>query len=110
MVDDQDGDVGRQALDDPGDEPRFARRHAGGRLVEQQHLGREAERHGDLDQALAAIGERVDRAQRVVGEVEGFREREGLLDDAPVAPGRPQQIVGDAFALGDRQRHVFERA
>ena len=32
-------------------------RHAGRGLVEQQHLGPEAERDGQLDQPLAAVGQ-----------------------------------------------------
>ena len=31
--------------------------HAGGRLIEQQHLGVERQRRGDLERALAAVGE-----------------------------------------------------
>ena len=37
--------------------------HAGHRLVEQQHLGIERERGGDLERALAAVGQ-LDRSQR----------------------------------------------
>ena len=58
----------------------LAGRHAGRRLVEQQHLGLEPERHRDLDQALAAIGQLAHRAQRLVGEAEPLEQRVGLLD------------------------------
>ena len=93
------GDVGRQALDHLDDHAGLARRHAGRRLVEQQHLGREAERHRDLDQALAAIGELADRPQRVVGEAEPLEQREGFLDRGAVMPGGAEQAAGDPLPL-----------
>ncbi len=48
--------------------------------------------------------------QCVIGQIQRFEQREGFLDDVAVAPGGPEQIVGHPFPLGDRQRHVFERA
>src|SRR5438445_12918656 len=52
VLDDQDGDVARQRAEDLEDAAGVVRRHAGGRLVEQEHARLEAERDGDLDQAL----------------------------------------------------------
>ena len=99
------------ALDHLDDGAAFARRHAGRRLVEQQHLGLEAERHGDLDQPLAAIGEHVDRAQRVVGETQLLEQREGLLDRGAMTPGGAEQAACHTFCRSaDRQCHVFEHA
>ena len=68
VLDDQQRDVGGEPFDRLDDATAFARRDAGRRLVEQQHLGREAERHRDLGQALPAIGEGRDRPQRLLGE------------------------------------------
>ena len=55
------------------------RGHARRGLVEQQHLGLEPERDGDLHQALLAVGQVGDAHRGVVGEAErgeqalGFR-------------------------------------
>ncbi len=110
MLDDQDGDVARQAFDGFNDPAVLARRDAGRRLVEQQHLGGEPERHGDLYQPLPAIGEGADRAQRLIGEPDPFDEREGLFDRGAVMPGRAPRTAADPAALADGKGHVFENA
>ena len=73
-------------------------------------LGDEGERHGDLDQPLAPIGERVDRAQRLIGEPQPLEQRKGFLDCGAVMAGRAEQAAGDPLPLADRQGHVFEHA
>src|SRR6266851_7272515 len=55
VLDHQDGAVGRHALDERRDALDVGMHHAGGRLVEQHHLGVERERGGDLERALAAV-------------------------------------------------------
>ncbi len=108
MFDDQHGNVGRQPLDGLDDGAGFRRRHAGRRLVEQQHLGREAERHSDLDQALAAVGELLHRAKRFVVQAEPLEQAVGLVDDVAAAPCRPMDVAAAAEPLRHRERHVFE--
>ncbi len=83
--------------------------HAGHRLVEQQHFGIERQRRGDLQRALAAVG---DFARDMVGEVgkadvvEQFqRPRVEALQHALRAP--EVEIVA-ALAL-QRDAHVLER-
>ena len=68
MLDDQDGDVGVERGHHVENEMAFRRRHAGGRLVEQQHARLLRERDGDFDQALAAIGQFAHQLERIVGE------------------------------------------
>ena len=87
--------AGRRSID-LDDDAALARRHAGGRLVEQQHLGLEAERHGDLDQALPAIGELATGRSASSARPRRLEQRIGLLDDGAMAPGGPHQIAGDA--------------
>ena len=91
----------RQPLDHLDDHAALGRGHAGRRLVEQQHLGLEAERHGDLDQALAAIGQLAHRPQRLVGDAEPLEQRERLLDHGAARAGRPEQCR--------RRRHAARR-
>src|SRR3989449_8048627 len=55
VLDHQDRAVGRHAPDERRDALDVGVRHAGGRLVEQHHLGVERERGGDLERALAAV-------------------------------------------------------
>ena len=56
VLDEQHRDVARQAGDDLEQLGALVARHAGGRLVEQQHARAQRERERDLEQALAAIG------------------------------------------------------
>ena len=65
VLDHQHGAVGGDALDQRADAVDVLVTHAGGRLVEQQHLRIERERGGDLQRALAAVGQ-LDRGD--VGE------------------------------------------
>ena len=73
-------------------------------------LGDEAERYGNLDQPLAAIGERVDRTQCLVCEPQPFEQREGFLDRRAMTTGRTEQSAADPLPLADRQGDVFEDA
>ncbi len=110
VLDQQQCDVLGQFLDDLDDPAAFARRHAGGRLVEQQHLRVQAEGDGDFRQALAPVGQRADRAQRILPEPQPFDQGESLFDRGAVPSRRAEQAAGDALPLADRQRHVFEQA
>ena len=49
-------------------------RHAGGRLVEQHHLRVERQRGGDLQRALAAIGQLAGRAVGELGEADSLEQ------------------------------------
>ncbi len=110
VLDDQQRDVGRQALDDLDDRAAFARRHPGRRLVEQQDFGRQGQRDGNLDQPLAAVGEHVYRAQCVIFEPQLFEQGMGFLDRPAMMAGRPKQAAADPVPLADRKGHVFENA
>ena len=58
MLDGQDRHaVGIELLDDLARGVGLLRRHAGGRLVEQQKLGLQADRHADLQPLLEAVAE-----------------------------------------------------
>ena len=57
VLDEQHGDVARQAGDGGEQLGALVARHAGGRLVQQQHLGLGGERQRDLQQPLLAVGE-----------------------------------------------------
>ncbi len=101
--------VGKR-LDHLDDDAAFARRYACRRLVEQQNLGIERERDGDLDQALAAVGEFTDRPQSLLAEAQPLDQREGLVDRGAVMAGRAEQPAADPLSLANRQGHVFEHA
>ena len=57
VLDHQHGAVGGDRLDQRADAVDVLVAHAGRRLVEQQHFGIERQRGGDLERALAAIGQ-----------------------------------------------------
>ena len=72
VLDHQHGAVGGDALDQLRDALDVLVTHARGRLVEQQHFRIERQRGGDLERALAAIGQ-FDRGP--VGELRQARRR-----------------------------------
>ena len=110
MLDQQHRNVGRQLLDEIDDQPDVARRHAGGRLVQQQHLGLEPESHSNLGHALAAVGEIGDVARRIRREPDTLQQRIGFVDHGAVAAGGAPNVVGQAFPLGHGERDVFQHA
>ena len=82
--------------------------HAGRRLVEQQDLGLQAERDGQLDQALAPVRQLGDPSARVGGQLERLEQMHRLFDDVPARARRPEHRRRGADPLGDRDVHVFE--
>ena len=66
VLDDEHADMLGQRLDGVEDDVAFGAGHAGGGLVEQQHLGLQSERDRELDQALPAIGQLGDAVLGIV--------------------------------------------
>ena len=58
----------RDALDQRDGLARLARRHAGGRLVEQQEVGIAGERDAELELLLVAVGQLPPAVSRLAGE------------------------------------------
>ena len=108
VLDDQHGDVARELRDDVEDDGAFGRRHARRRLVQQQHFRPEAEGDRDLDQALAAVRQLLQRPLRFVCDPQPLEQGVGFLDDAAMRAGDAEHGAGHALALADRQRHVLE--
>ena len=108
MVDDEHADVPGQPVDGVEDDVALGARHAGRRLVEQQHLRLKPERDRQLDQALAAVGQLRDAVPRVVRELQGLEQVHRLLDHVPPPAGRPEHGRRRADALGDREVDVLE--
>ena len=109
VLDDEHGDVLRQRVDGVEDDVALGARHAGGRLVEQQHLGLQAERDRDLDQALAAIGQLRDALLRRRPRASAFRAAASTSSITSRAlAGRPQHGRRRADALGDRDVDVLQ--
>src|SRR2546421_10510884 len=94
VLDHQHGAVGRHALDERADTLDVGVRHAGGRLVEQHHLRVERKRGGDLEGALAAVGQ-LDRHRRLE-----LRQPDRLDQLAR----RPVQLAKDALGTPEIER------
>src|SRR3954462_2753464 len=108
VLDDQDRNVGGQGSEHVQNATRVLARHAGRRLVEQQHLRLEAERDGDLNQALAAVGQILHRRARVVREAERGEKLHRLVGDLGVSARGLPHASRDAVALGDAEGDVVE--
>ena len=83
-------------------------RHAGRRLVEQQHLGLQAERDGKLDQPLAAVGQFRNGLVRDVGELEPRQKLHRLVDHVAARARGRDHVRRGADALGDRHVDVLQ--
>ena len=84
MLDDQHGDVAWQLLDDIENDRGLGGRHTGRRFVQQQHGWLQAERYGDLDEALLAVRQFPHQRERVVRDVKLFQQVVGMFEDAAV--------------------------
>ncbi len=91
----------RQRRDGVENDVALGRRHASGGLVEQQHVGLEAERDRELDQTLAPVGQFGDAMGGVVGELERFEQRHRLVDHLLAQACRLEHVGRDTEPLGD---------
>ena len=104
MLDEQDAEpVGGQPLQQDGDLLGLVLGEARGGLVEQQHLGVEGERPGQLDQAGGAGGQRADHEVGDVGDADPLEHLVGHL------AGVELRLVPRAALLGGDQ-HVLPGA
>src|ERR1700730_3742996 len=70
--------VGIQGLDDLAGCKRFSRRHAGSRLVQQQQLRFEADRHADLEPLFLAVAEIASELRAHVPQMQEIEQSIGL--------------------------------
>src|SRR5258708_4230566 len=77
VLDDQDRDVPRHRIEHLQDAVGLRGRHAGRRLVEQQHARAQAEGDRDLHQALPAVGQLTDAPPGLVAEPEHLDQARG---------------------------------
>src|SRR5882724_4011852 len=108
VLDDQDRDFLGQLVEHLENAMRLERRHARCRLVEEQHLGFQAERDRDLDQTLLPVGQVEDALSRVFREPEGREQLQAFAAHVGVRARRAQHLRRHALALGYRQRDVVE--
>src|SRR5882672_2462892 len=110
VLDHQHGAIGGDRFDQRADASDILVSHPGHRLVEQHELGIERERGGDLERALAAIGQLRRRPMRMGGEIHISDQLHRLLVEGFKHPlGAPEIEGGAALALqGDA--HVLEYA
>ena len=81
--------------------------HAGGRLVEQDHLGAAGDRDADLKRALLGVGQQAGRQIAPLGKLEPFQQPLGRLVQRLLAAeqmpegiavaARPQQAASDVL-------------
>ena len=100
-----------QRRDDVEDDVALLLRHAGGRLVEQQHARRAGDRDGDLQQALLAVGQDGGALVHDVGEAEVLRGCSTTSSIEPAAGCRRGAATRPAVAepLGDGEADGLQR-
>ena len=99
----------RQCRDRVEDDVALGRGHAGGGLVEQQHLGLEPERDRKLDQALAAVGQFRDALRGVVGELAASSRSAIASSTTSLRSPAGRSMPGrDAEPLGHRDVDVLQ--
>src|SRR4051794_21868072 len=110
MLDHQDREGTRQARDQVDHAAGLARRHARGRLVQQQEVGLAGERDPDLELALLAVGQVAGKPRAVVAEVHAMHQLLGARDHVAEAPDRREEIERAAAAPLHRQPQVLAHA
>src|SRR5579872_3994659 len=84
------------ALDEPGDALDILAPEACHRLVEEQHLGIECERGGDLERALSSIGKLGRQEIAMIGEPDLVQELVGAGIQAIETAFRAPEAEGEA--------------
>src|SRR5438874_4127229 len=110
VLDQQDGLVALRldVADEIEDHRHLVDAHAGGRLVEHEHLGLEREQDRHLELALIAVRQRCGRDVALLGERDAVEIVLGPLDQLDVrAPGGEQALAGIGARL-HRKAHVLQ--
>src|SRR5215510_8636479 len=110
VLDHQHSAISGNRFDQRADASDILMPHPGHRLVEQHELGIERKRGGDLERALATIGQFGRRPMRMRGQVDvGDQLHRPLVEGFKDPLGAPEVEGGPALALqGDA--HVLEHA
>src|SRR5258706_8670355 len=108
VLDDQHRDLGGELLELLQNLAGIVRGHSRGRLVEQQHLGLEAERDRDLEEALLAVGQVLRRGRGVVGQAEHAQQVHPFVLDLLMATRGFPHALRNALTLRDGQGDVVE--
>ena len=113
VLDDQDGQaVAFQAAQQLAQFLLLGRVQPGGRLVEQQQVGRPGQRAGDLDVALMAVGERADRQPGLAAQADEIERRQRALPpprrrSRTSLPGRSAPIITFSSTVRPRNTRMF---
>ncbi len=107
MLDDQDGNIGGDVLDEVRDALALGGGKARQRLVEQQHLRLGAERDAEIDQPLPAIGELAALDGLDAFEAEEFDQLRGLGVDVLVVVDVAPEVEAPGVLRLQRQAQVF---
>ena len=109
VLDEQHRDVPRQGRHRGEQFVPFRLRHAGGRLVEQQHARAAGEGDGDLEKPLLAVRQVRRSLVEHVREIEACRDVGDVADDRILAPGDTPPIPTAAQSLGHSEPQGFRR-
>ena len=108
VLDHQHGAVGGDALDQLRDAVDVLMPHARRRLVEQQHFRIERQRGGDLERALAAIGQFDRQPVGKRGQTDIGDQFHRPLVELVEHGGRAPEIQRAAAQALQRDAHVFQ--
>lgn len=108
VLDHQDRDFARQAVDRIKQDRDFLGRDARRGLVEQENLRLEAERDGDLDEALPAIGNLGNLTMQVFSKAQLLDYRLGSRQQFALSAGGPHHLLADAAMLAYREIDIFK--
>lgn len=109
MLDQQHRHVGRQGRHGLQQLLALAGRHAGHRLVEQQHARLAGQRDRDLEQAALAVGQLPRLLLRNVAQMELLEQLRSPLRHLGRRAQRPPPLRGQPGLLRDHERQRFQR-
>jgi hypothetical protein len=108
VLDHPHGEAARQAGDQRDHPLGFGRRHARGRLVEQQQIGVARQRHGNFQLALLAVGQRMHRPVDAAREMHRGEHRLGAAHEVRPPAHRHEGVPGAAASGLHRQADILQ--
>ena len=107
VLDDQNGNIRGDVLDQARDALALGRGESGQRLVEQQYLRFRAERDAEIDQTLSAIGQVAALDVLDAFQPEEFDQLGGFLVHLRIAVDVAPEVEAPGVLRLQRQPHIL---
>ena len=108
VLDDEQRHLARQPLEHAGHPLGLLRRHARGRLVEEEEFGTRGQGHADLELTLLAVGERARRRREPVPQADRLRRLRRALEGRAQSIHPPEEAPASPPVCGRGEAQILE--